>query len=101
MYNTKPSATGARVCTKFPGGAELQKELQGFAGVVSFQNGCFRNGTAMLKTTQERTDSEHYSGNPIDPDSVGMCKQLVEGAGKTRPYLRHRGNESTDKQSTH
>jgi hypothetical protein len=81
MYNTKPSATGARVCTKFPGGAELQKELQGFAGVVSFQNGCFRNGTAMLKTTQERTVSEHYFGNPIDPDSVGICKQLVEGAG--------------------
>jgi hypothetical protein len=76
----KPAAV-TKVSTKFPGGAALQKELQGFASVVSFQNACFRNGTAMTKITQEKVVSENYFGNPIDPDSVGLSKQLVEGNG--------------------
>ena len=66
---------------KFPGGAALQKELQGFAGVLSFQEECLRKGTGMTKISQERKTSEGYFGNPLDPDSVGLCNQLVEGTG--------------------
>ena len=70
-----------RVVNKFPGGTVLQKELQGFASFVCFQNACFRNGTAMTKVTQERVLAEQYFGNPDDPDSVGIVQQLVEGVG--------------------
>ena len=33
----------------------------------------------MTKITQEKVVSEYYFGNPIDPNSVGLSKQLVEG----------------------
>ena len=35
----------------------------------------------MTKISQERKTSEGYFGNPLDPDSVGLCNQLVEGTG--------------------
>lgn len=66
---------------KFLGGASLQKELQGFASFVSFQNACFRNGTAMTKHTQERLIADQYFGIHGDPDSVGLSQQLVDGTG--------------------
>jgi hypothetical protein len=76
------TAAVVRVSNKFPGGTVLQKELQGFASFVSFQNACFRNGTAMTKITQEKVVAEQYFGNPDDPpDSVGLSQQLVEGTG--------------------
>ena len=76
------TATGVvRVANKFPGGTVLQKELQGFASFVAFQNSCFHNRTAMTKVTQERVLAEQYFGNPDDPDSVGIVQQLVEGTG--------------------
>jgi hypothetical protein len=66
---------------KFLGGASLQKEFQGFASFVSFQNACFRNGTAMTKLTQERLIADQYFGIYGDPDSVGLSQQLVDGTG--------------------
>ena len=66
---------------KFPGGSELHKELQGFAGFVAYQNTCLRNGTAMARPTQEKRVGELYFGNPDDPDSVGLSHQLVGGTG--------------------
>jgi hypothetical protein len=79
---TTPAAGVVRVANKFPGGTVLQKELQGFASFVAFQNSCFCNGsTAMAKVTQERVLAEQYFGNPDDPDSVGIVQQLVEGTG--------------------
>lgn len=81
MTTTTAGAGVVRVSNKFPGGTVLQKELQGFASFVSFQNACFRNGTAMTKITQERVLAEQYFGNPDDPDSVGIVQQLVDGTG--------------------
>ena len=64
---------------KFLGGASLQKKLQGFASFVSFQNACFRNGTAMTKLTQERLIADQYFGLHGNSDSVGLSQQLVDG----------------------
>ena len=91
----KPVAC-TRVSTKFPAGAALQKELQGFASVVSFQNACFRNGTTVTKTTREKVVSEYYFGNPIYPDSVGLCKQLVEGNGLFASLQTNRQQQSSN-----
>jgi hypothetical protein len=70
-----------RVVNKFPGGAGLHKELQGFASFVSFQNACSHNGMAMAMITQEKVLSEQYFGNPNNPDSIGISQQLVKGTG--------------------
>ncbi|KAI2510740.1 hypothetical protein MHU86_3688 [Fragilaria crotonensis] len=91
-----------RVANKFLGGAGLQKELQGFASFVSFQNACFRtNGTAMTKITQEKVLSERFFGNPDDSDSVGISQQLVEGTGlfehmyDTEEIMQQTGSQRT------
>jgi hypothetical protein len=77
----RPVSTKVSPPLKFLGGASLQKELQGFASFVSFQNACFRNGTAMTKLTQERLIADQYFGIHGDPDSVGLSQQLVDGTG--------------------
>ena len=59
----------------------LHKELQGFVSFIAFQTKCFRNGTAMSQAPQYDAVDKHYFGIPDDEDSVGLCKQLVEGAG--------------------
>ena len=77
----RPVSTKVSPPLKFLGGASLQKELQGFASFVSFQNACFRDGTAMTKLTQERLIADQYFGIHGDPDSVGLSQQLVDGTG--------------------
>lgn len=59
----------------------LHKELQGFVSFIAFQTKCFRNGTAMSQASQYDAVAKQYFGIPDDEDSVGLCKQLVEGAG--------------------
>jgi hypothetical protein len=66
---------------KFPGGTALHKELQGFASFIAYQNTCYRTGTAMTGASQGRLIAGQYFGNPNDPDSIGLCEQLVEGTG--------------------
>jgi hypothetical protein len=76
------------IANKFPGGAGLNKERQGFASFVSFQNACFRNGTAMTMIAQDKVLSEQYFVNPHDPDSIGISQQLVPGYLKMCTTLR-------------
>lgn len=66
--------------SKFVGGAFLQKELQGFASFIAYQE-CFRKGESTTKHELERSISNQYFGNPDDLDSIGLGEQLVEGAG--------------------
>jgi hypothetical protein len=65
---------------KFIGGAFLQKELQGFAGFLAYQE-CFRRGTSSTKGTLEASLGEQFFGNPNDADSIGLAEQLVKGVG--------------------
>lgn len=66
--------------TKFIGGATLQKELQGFAGFLAYQE-CFRKGTSTTKALLEKSMGDQYFGNPGNPDSIGLAEQLVLGNG--------------------
>jgi hypothetical protein len=74
----RPVSTKVSPPLKFLGGAS---QLQGFASFVSFQNACFRNGTAMTKLKQERLIDDQYFGIRRVPDSVGLNQQLVDGTG--------------------
>lgn len=65
---------------KFVGGATLQKELQGFAGFIAYQE-CFRKGNSSTKGTVEKSMGELFFGNPPDPDSIGLGEQLIYGNG--------------------
>ena len=65
---------------KFIGGATLQKELQGFAGFIAYQE-CFRKGTSTTKALLEKSIRDQYFGNPKNPDSIGLAEQLVLGTG--------------------
>jgi len=65
---------------KFIGGATLQKELQGFAGFIAYQE-CFRKGTSTTKALLEKSIGDQYFGNPKNPDSIGLAEQLVLGTG--------------------
>jgi hypothetical protein len=65
---------------KFIGGASLQKELQGFAGFIAYQE-CFRKGNSSTKGTIEKSMGEQFFGNPEDHDSIGLGEQLIYGNG--------------------
>ena len=65
---------------KFVGGASLQKELQGFAGFIAYQE-CCRKGTSSTLGTMESRIGKYYFGNPDDPDSIGLGEQLIHGNG--------------------
>jgi hypothetical protein len=62
----------------FIGGATLQKELQGFAGLLAYQE-CFRKVTSTTKALLEKSMGEQYFGNSKDPDSIGLAEQLILG----------------------
>jgi hypothetical protein len=65
---------------KFIGGASIQKEIQGFAGFIAYQE-CFRKGNSSTKGTIEKNMGEQIFGNPEDPDSIGLGEQLIYGNG--------------------
>ena len=65
---------------KFIGGAPLQKELQGVAGFLAYQE-CYRKGTSSTEGTMYDRIEEKFFGTPGDPDSIGLGEQLVNGTG--------------------
>lgn len=66
---------------KFIGGAALQKELQGYAGFVAYQES-FRKGTSSTKATMEKSLRDQYFGiSSKDDDFIGLAEQLVQGVG--------------------
>ena len=64
-----------RVANKFRGTA-LQKELQGFASFLAFQNSYFRNGTAMTKVIQERVLAESILGTLMIQTGLTLFSNL-------------------------
>ena len=65
---------------KFSGSAFLQKELQGVAGFVAFQE-CHRRGKFTAKAVLEASMAAQYFGDPDDDDSIGLTEQLILGTG--------------------
>ncbi len=60
---------------KFSGSAFLQKELQGVAGFVAFQE-CHRRGESTTKAVLEDSMAAQYFGDADDDDSIGLTEQL-------------------------
>jgi hypothetical protein len=65
---------------KFSGSALLQKELQGLACFVAYQE-CHHRGESSTRTVQEASMFSQYFGNPDDEDSIGLAEQLLLGTG--------------------
>lgn len=65
---------------KFSGTGFLQKELQGVAGFVAFQE-CHRRGESTTKTGLEAKIGSLYFKNDNDEDSIGLAEQLILGTG--------------------
>ena len=65
---------------KFSGNAFLQKELQGLACFVAYQE-CHHRGESSTRTVQEASMLSQYFGNPDDEDSIGLAEQLLLGTG--------------------
>jgi hypothetical protein len=64
--------------SKFIGGTLLQKELQGFAGFIAYQE-CFRQGNSTTISDLQATMGRRFFGDPNDIDSMGLAEQLVTG----------------------
>ena len=64
--------------SKFIGGTLLQKELQGFAGFIAYQE-CFRQGNSTTISDLQATMGRRFFGDPNDTDSMGLAEQLVAG----------------------
>lgn len=65
---------------KFLGGAGVQKELQGFAAFVAYQE-CHYRGLSATKGTLETSIGQQFFGVEGDDDSIGLSEQLVKGIG--------------------
>jgi hypothetical protein len=63
---------------KFSGSAFLQKELQGVAAFVAFQE-CHRRGESTTKAVFEASMAAQYFGDADDDDSIGLTEQLRLG----------------------
>lgn len=70
----------SKTTSKFIGGSNLQKELQGFAAFVAYQE-CHRKGDSATKATLEASVGTLFFGEPNNPDSIGLADQLVHGIG--------------------
>ena len=64
--------------SKFSGGTLVQKELQGFAGFIAYQE-CFRQGNSSTISDLQATMGRRFFGDPNDIDSMGLAEQLVMG----------------------
>jgi hypothetical protein len=65
---------------KFVSGAAVQKELQGFAAFVAYQD-IVNRGDSMTKGAQEQLLGEVFFGDPTNSDSIGLAEQVVKGIG--------------------
>jgi hypothetical protein len=65
---------------KFTGGAGIQKELQGFAAFVAYQE-CHYKGLSASRATLEQSIGQQFFGVESDEDSIGLSEQLVKGIG--------------------
>lgn len=66
--------------SRFAGSAFLQKELQGVAGFVAFQE-CHRRGKFTAKAVLEASMAAQYFGDADDNDSIGLTEQLILETG--------------------
>lgn len=62
------------------GGAKIQKELQGFAAFVAYQE-CHYKGLSSSKESMEHSMEQQFFGVKDDDDSIGLSEQLVKGIG--------------------
>lgn len=62
------------------GTAQLQKELQGFAAFVAYQD-VVNRGDSITKESQQDWMGDAYFGDPTDSDSIGFAEQVVKGIG--------------------
>ena len=66
--------------SKFVGGARIQKELQGFAAFVAYQE-CHYKGLSTSKDSIEHSMEQQFFGVKGDADFIGLSEQLVKGIG--------------------
>ena len=74
------TASGGCNNKRFTGGAGIQKELQGFAAFVAYQE-CHYKGLSASKGTLEQSIGQQFFGVEGDEDSIGLSEQLVKGIG--------------------
>jgi hypothetical protein len=67
----------------FIGGAAVQKELQGLAAFVAYQD-VVNRGASMTKGALEQVMGDAFFGDPTDSDSIGLAEQVVKGIGVFR-----------------
>jgi hypothetical protein len=58
----------------FIGGAAAQKELQGFAAFVAYQD-VVNRGVSMTNGTLEQVIGDTFFGDPTNSDSIGLVEQ--------------------------
>ena len=64
---------------KFIGGAGIQKELQGFAAFVAYQECHYRGYSASIATALEKSIGRQYFGVTGNDDFISLSEQLVKG----------------------
>ena len=74
------TASGGCNNKRFTGGAGIQKELQGFAAFVAYQE-CHYKGLSASKGTLEQSIGQQFFGFEGNEDSIGLSEQLVKGIG--------------------
>jgi len=80
IFNPKAATVESNTMSKFVGGAKIQKELQGFAAFVAYQE-CHYKGLSSSKESMEHSMEQQFFGVKDDDDSIGLSEQLVKGIG--------------------
>jgi hypothetical protein len=77
--NTCFTKTHVNYNKKFIGGAGTQKELQGFAAFVAYQECYYRGYSASIATALEKSIGQQYFGVMGNDDFISLSEQLVKG----------------------
>ena len=80
IKSTMSTSSGGCNNKRFTGGAGIQKELQGFAAFVAYQE-CHYKGLSASKGTLEQSIGQQFFGVEGNEDSIGLSEQLVKGIG--------------------